>query len=265
VFILSLLLGITALIIQLILSEFSLPQFYAFGFIFIGFAWSAYQAHRELSLKVQQALHSTHAVQDINQKCSVSFVNGKEYGFSISDPYDGQNTYITKTQRSKKVKSRFDERGVFFVNDKVYYLMGKGSLEINIQLYNAGVMPLDVLSVEMDNNLDLNHVHFHNKGLFHHGKKLRLPFHLESGEVVIIQAKYKIAINTGSNEALFAADFRALPRIIAHEVLVNTTDAENASQIFTSQLNIPSKHLVDLYVNQWREYDQEEYLVLAGF
>ena len=265
VFLFSLFLGMAALLILLLLSEFSLPQFYAFGIVFIGFAWAAYQAYKELSLKYQEMLDTTAAENNMKPSCSISFVNGKEYAYSISDPYDGQNNFITKTQKSKKVKSRFDERGVFFINDKVYYVMGKGCLEINIQIHNSGDLPFDVLSIETDNNLRLNHLRLHLAGIFHYGKEVRLPVHLESGEVIILQARYGISINRGSNEALFAADFRALPRFITHKVSVEALAPDKISQTYSAELKTPSQPLADLYNKQWREYEQEEYLVLAGY
>jgi hypothetical protein len=265
VFLFSLFLGMAALLILLLLSEFSLPQFYAFGFVFVGFAWAAYQAYRDLSLKYQETLSQIPGEKVKGAGLSISFAHGKEYAYSLSDPYQGQNNFITKTQKSKKVRSRFDERGVFFINDKVYYVMGKGCLEINIQIHNSGDLPLDVLSIETDNNLRLNHLRLHLAGIFHYGKEARLPVHLESGEVIILQARYGISINRGSNEALFAADFRALPRFITHKVSVEALAPDQISQTCLAELKTPSQPLADLYIKQWREYEQEEYLILSGY
>jgi len=265
VFLISLVLSVVALYIQLNLSDFSLPQFYTFGFVFLGLAWSAYQAYKELSLKYQQALSQ---IPDENIKISdfsISYVHGNEYAYSLPDPYSGKNHLITKMQNTKEVKSHFDERGIFFVNDKVYYLMGKGNLEINIQLQNSGNLPLNVLSVEVDNNLGLNHLRFFNEGIFLHGKEHHFPFQLESGELVTLQARYTISINRGSNKALFAADFRSLPRFITHKVSIDALDSDENNQTYTAELKTPSQSLVDLYVKQWQEYEQEEYLILAGY
>jgi len=264
VFLLSLFLGVIALLIQLILSEFSWPQFYTFGFVFVGFAWSAYQAYRELSLTHQKVISQITNETKSRSALSILPVIGNEYKYSISDPFSGQNHLITRMQNTKGVKSHFDERGVFFVNGKIYYLMGKGSLEINIQLQNSGELPLDVLSVDVHNNLNLNHLSMSCEGIFLHGKEFRFPLHLESGELTTLQFRYKISISS-SNESLFAADFRALPRSITHKVSIKTVDADKNRGTYTSESKTPSKHLIDLYVKQWREYDQEEYLVLARY
>ena len=82
-------------------------------------------------------------------------------------------------------------------------------------------------------------------------------------EIIAIQIKYKISTNQGSNAALFAADFRALPRSILHEFSFDTIDLMGNEQIYTLEIETPSKSLIDMYVKQWREYDQDEYLVLA--
>jgi len=265
VFLVSMILGASALVIQLTLAEFSLPQFYTFGFVFLGLAWSAYQAYKDLSLKYQKAL-SQIPVEEIRvSNFLISYLHGNEYAYSLPEPFSGRNGLITKMQNTKGVKSHFDERGIFYVNDKVYYLMGKGELEINIQLQNSGDLPLDVLSVEVDHNLGLNHLLLSHDGIFLHGKQLLLPYHLESGELVTFQARYTVSLNRGSNNALFAADFRALPKVITHHISVSTMDTSNSRQTYHSELKTPSRPLIDLYVKQWREYDQEEYLVLAGY
>lgn len=264
VFLFSMILGVSALVIQLTLSEFSLPQFYTFGFVFLGLAWSAYQAYKDLSLKYQKALSQIPAEKVKNSNFLISYVHGNEYSYSLPEPFSGRNELITKMQNTKGVKSHFDERGIFFISDKVYYLMGKGELEINIQLQNSGDLPLNVLSVEVDHNLRLNHLLLSHDGIFLHGKQLPLPCHLESGELVTFQARYAATINRGSNDALFAADFRALPKFITHRISVSTVDTSNSRQTYDSELKTPSKPLIDLYVKQWKEYDQEEYLVLAG-
>lgn len=265
VFLFSIFLGITALIIQLALSEFSLPQFYAFGFIFIGLAWSAYQAYKDLSIKYKKTLTQAPTEEIKASSFSISYAHGKEYVYSLPDPFSGRSDLITKMLNTKGVKSHFDERGIFFVNDKVYYLMGKGKLEINIQLQNSGNLPFDILSFEVDHNLGLNHLLLSHDGILLHGRQFSIPYHLESGKLVTLQARYTVSLNRGSNDALFAADFRALPKIITHYLSIITMDAGDKEQTLTSKLQIPSKPLIDLYVNQWREYNQEEYLVLSGY
>ena len=265
VFLFSLVLALVALFVQLTLSEFSLPQFYTFGFLFVGLAWSAYQAYRELSLKYQKALSETHPKDIRKSECSISFAHGHEYAYSLPDPFSGKNHLITKMQNTAGVKSHFNEKGVFFVNDKVYYLMGKASLEINMQILNSGDLPFDIFSVEVDHNLHLNHLQLIHEGLFLHGAEHNIPFHLESGELISLQVRYHISINRGSNEALFAADFRSLPRFIMHKILINTMDSDKNSKMHTAELKTPSQPLIDLYLKQWREYEQEEYLILAGY
>jgi hypothetical protein len=164
------------------------------------------------------------------------------------------------------VKSRFDERGLFHIDDRVYYVMGKGQLEINVRIQNTGELPLDVLEIDSDDNLNINYLRIYHSGVFCQGRKLQLPLHLKCGELADLQFKYRITLNKGANNnALFAADFRALPRTILHEVSFETMDADGRKQITTAETRVPSKPLVDLYVQQWQEYDQQEYLVLAGF
>ncbi len=265
VFPLSILLVIAGIILQRFFPEiFSLPPIYYLGIVFIGFAWSAFLVHRDFFLAYQE-ITSAISNQDIpKSNLSITFVHGNEYAYSISDPYAGQNIHMTEMESTRGVKSRFDERGVFFINDEVYYVMAKGSLEINFHIQNSGDLPFDVVSVDLGDNLDLSHLRFKNEGVFHHGKRLQRPFRLESRELVVFQAKYKIAISIGSNEALFAADFQALPHSIQHQISVDTLDENGERRSYGTEIRTPSKPLIDLYVNQWREYDQLEYLILSG-
>lgn len=265
VFLLFLLLCIVGIILQWSFSVSFLPQVYYFGIIFIGFVWSAFQVYRDLSLAHQKALAQNATKKTPGAELSISLINGNEYAFSISDPYEGKNLHITKIQKNKKVKSHFDERGIFHIDGKVYYLMGKGSLEINFQIQNSGDMPLDILSIYTEDNLNLNHLRIIHEGVFLHGNRLQLPLHLKNGELVNLHIRYEISINKGSSNSFFAADFRALPRSISHEISFDIKGADEKKQTYISKVKIPSKPLVDLYVNQWREYDQEEYLIFAGY
>jgi hypothetical protein len=97
-----------------------------------------------------------------------------------------------------------------------------------------------------------------------HGSKLSLPLRLAKGELLTLQSQQKISLALGSNDDLFAADFRALPRFILHEVAVEAVDASGQRQIYTGEIKTSSQSLKDLYIKQWREYGQEEYLLLAG-
>ena len=116
----------------------------------------------------------------------------------------------------------------------------------------------------MNDDLDLAHLRIYNEGVFLHGDRVRLPLRLPKGEVITLQAKHKISLALGSNDGLFAADFRALPRLILHEVAVEAVDANGNRQIHTGQIKTDSQSLKDVYIKQWREYGQEEYLMLAG-
>lgn len=252
-----------AFIFQLLIPDFSLPLVFYLAIIFVGFVWSAFLVDSDLSQAYRKLMPSASAKTQASD-LSISFPNGNEYSYAISDPYDGKNIYMTSMQNTKGVKCRFDERGVFFINGKVYYSMVTASLEINLHLQNSGNSMLDVLSINVDDNLNLNHLRFSNEGIFRHGRKPQYPFRLESGELAVLKIRYKVSINRGSSEALFAADFQALPRFILHAVAVNTMNVNREKQSYVSEIKIPSKPLVELYVKQWREYDQEEYLVLSG-
>ncbi|HAV77105.1 MAG TPA: hypothetical protein DCX53_07110 [Anaerolineae bacterium] len=261
----SFLLGIAALSVQLTLSEFSLPQFYSCGILFLGFAWSAFQVFRDLSLEYQKVIYTQPFEKIPKSNISISFIERNEYRYSISDPYTGQNNNITKMLKNKKVKSHFDERGVFHVNGKIYYCMGKGNLEINIQLQNIGDVSLDVLSMDVDNDLDLNHLLLIPMGIYFAGDNLRFPMHLKKGDLINVQIRYKVSINRGSHEGLFAADLHSLPRLISHEISTETMDENGNNRAYISEFKTSTKPLIDLYVKQWREYGQEEYLILAGY
>jgi hypothetical protein len=111
----------------------------------------------------------------------------------------------------------------------------------------------------------LNYLSLSDAEVFLVGKKLCFPLLLQSGEFVLLQAKYIVSASKGSGNHLFAADFRALPRSISHEVSCNIRDLHGKEQTYLSTIEMPSKPLVDLYVKQWREFDQDEYLLLAGY
>jgi len=264
IFLLFLALDVVLLFVEFFTPEFSLPQIYYFGFILIGIIWASFQIYRDLSSAYQNE-SSISAEKITKSELSLSFANGKEYIYSISDPYAGQNLYITRMQKTRGVKCRFDERGVLFINAEVFYVMGKGSLDINIRIENSGDLPLDILNIDLENNLDLRHLLMFNDDIFLNGNRLRFPFHLKQGEFTVLQLKSKICLSKGSNNPLFAADLRSLPKSILHEVTFDTMDVDKKRQTYVSSIEIPSQPLIDLYVKQWREYEQEEYLVLAGY
>ena len=264
IFLLFLVLAMLALSLQWINPRFSLPMVYYFGFAFVGFAWSAFRAYRDLSLAYRNLLIPKPVEKIARSELSISFLAGNEYAYSISDPYAGQNLHITKMQKTRGVKCRFDGRGVFYINEEVFYRMSKASLTINIRMENSGDLPLEVVAIRLENNLDLNYLKFSRDEVCLYGKKLHLPFPLQSGEFVLLQAKYEISASKDSTNDLFAADFRALPRSILHEISLDTKDAHGKQQTTVSKIETPSKPLIDLYVKQWREYDQKESLFLAG-
>jgi hypothetical protein len=265
IFILFLFAVIVALVLQFTVPGFSLPPVIYLGFAVLGFIGAAFQTHRELASAYERAITPIPFEKNRRSGLSISFVQGNEYVYSIADPYVGQHAHISRMQNTQGLNCHFDARGIFFINGQVYYMMGKGGLEINLQIVNSGDVPLEITGIYVDDNLDLNHLHIYNEGIFLRGSRLRPPLKLDRGELVTLQAKHKVSRSTGSTDGLFAADFRALPRFISHEVAVHAVDTNGNRQIFTGQIKTPSQSLKDLYVKQWREYEQEEYLMLAGY
>ena len=265
IFLLFLFVGVISFLLGYIFSEFSLLHTYHIIFVLIGFIWSSFLTYRDLSQAYQELANPAPVEMMARSELSISTVVGNEYAYLISDPYSGQNQYMTELQDAKGMECHFDERGIFFINDKVFYVMPHGELQINIRIHNSGDLPLDVLSMDTYDNLNLSHLRLFHVGVFHHGSRLQFPFRLECGELFVLQVKYGISINRGSHESLFAADFRALPRSISHEISFNTMDLDGEKRAYVSEIKTLSKPLVDMYVNQWREFDQEEYLVLAGY
>lgn len=264
VFLYFLLLGMLAFLIPIVIPEFPLSIVFGVCIIFVGFVWTAFLEHRDLLRAYQRAVVTVPVEKNKRSGVAISFVPGNEYLYSIADPYSGQNHHITQMQKNKGMKCHFDERGIFFINDEVYYLMGRGGLEINFQLFNSGDVALDILSVYVDDNLELNHLRVYLDGVYLLGNRVRFPLRLEKGEFLTLQSRHKISLGMGSNDALFAADMRSLPKSILYDVIVNTSNEYGKRQSYVAELTTPSKSLVDLYVNQWREYGQQEYLVLVG-
>ena len=264
VFQLFLILGIAAIVVQFTAPAFALPTSVGLGLVFLGFVWSAFQVHRELALAYERAITPVPFQKNRRSGLTITFVQGREYAYSISDPYAGQDVHINRMQNTRGMNCHFDGRGIFFINGQVYYLMGKGGLEINIQLLNSGDAPLEITAIHVDDNLDLNHLRIYNDGVFLSGSRVHLPLRLAKGEVITLQARHKISLALGSNDGLFAADFRALPRFILHDVVVEAMDATGSRQTYAAEIKTVSQSLKDVYVKQWQEYGQEEYLMLAG-
>ena len=264
IFILFLVLGIAALFLPFIVAGFSLLPVFSLSIVFVGFLWSAFQVHRELVLAYERAITPIPFEKNRRSGLSISFAQGSEYAYSIADPYAGQDAHINQMQNTQGMNCYFDARGIFFINGQVYYLMGRGGLDINIQIINSGDGPLEITAIHVYDDLDLNHLRIYHDGVFLHGDRVHLPLCLAKGELLALQAKHKITLALGSNDGLFAADFRALPRFILHEVAVEAVDANGNRKIYTGEIKTASQSLKDLYVKQWRDYGQEEYLMLAG-
>ena len=263
IFLVFVLITIIAVIVQWVLPEFSPPLSLYFGFLFVGFVWSAFQVYKDL-LVTHRKMLVTPVEKAPTSELFLSFVAGKEYKYSVSDPYSGQNLYITRMQKTPGTRCRFDGRGVLYINDRVYYVMSKGSLEINIRVENSGDLPLDILDIRSDNDLDLRYLHMISDDVFHNGNKLRLPLHLKKGQFVVLQLRTRIAPGKGASNAEFTVDFQSLPKSVVHEIYVGTKDIKDRTETYPLKIEIPSKPLVDLFVKQWREYEQEEYIVLSG-
>ncbi len=259
-----LLLGVLVFLVPILIPEFSIPIVLGVCIILVGFVWAAFLDHRDLLRGHQIAAVTIPREKNKRSGVAISFVSGNEFQYSIADPYSGQNLHITQMQNNKGVKCHFDERGRFLINGEVYYLLGRGNLEINFQLYNSGDVSLDILSVYVDDNLELNHLRIYLDGIFLLGNKVRFPLHLKKGGFITLQSRHTISLGTGSTDTLFAADILALPESVLYDVIVNTSNENGKRQSFVAELPVSSRSLVDLYVNQWREYDQQEFLSLAG-
>ena len=260
-----LVLGTLALLFPIVIPDFSLPAVFGVCIIFIGFIWAAFLDSRDQLIAYQRAVVTVPREKNKRSGVAISFVSENEYLYAIADPYSGQNHQITRMQNNNDMKCHFDERGIFFIDGEVYYVMARGGLEINFQLFNSGDVPLDILSIYVDDSLELSHLRIYLDGVYLRGNKVRFPLHLKKGELITLQSRHKISLGMGSTDALFAADFRSLPKTILYDVIVNTSNDRGKRQSYVAELGTPSKSLVDLYVNQWREYGQQEYLVLAGY
>jgi hypothetical protein len=259
-----LLLGLLVSFVQILIPTFFFFIVFGVCIIFAGFVWAAFLDRRDLLHAYQMAAVTVPVERNKRSGVAISFVPENEYRYSIADPYEGQKIHITRMQNHKAMKCRFDERGIFFVNDEIYYLMARSGLEINFQLFNSGDVSLDILSIYVDDNLELNHLRIYLDGVFMHGSKVQFPLRLEKGEFVTLQARHNISLGLSSTDALFAADMCSLPETILYDVIVNTSNKNGKRQSYVAELATPSKDLVDLYVRQWQEYDQMEYLVLSG-
>jgi len=242
----------------------TLPSVLYVGWVFIGFVWAAYQAQREVMLAYLKAITPAPSKKNRRSGLVITFVPGNEYAYSIADPYAGQDMHISRMQNTPGMECRFDGRGRFFINGQIYYMMAKGGLELNFQILNTGDTPLEITAIHLYDDLNLNHIRIYNDGVFLQGGKVRLPLQLGKRELLTLQARQTISLAFGSNDGLFAADFRALPRYIAHEVVVEVTDSQGERQIYTGDIKTPAGALKNAYVKQWREYEQKEYLFLAG-
>lgn len=257
-------LALLTLSLQWLPTPLILPLGFYLGLAFAGFGWAAFQAYKDLSLAYRNLLIPKPVEKIAHAELSISWVTGNEYAYAIADPYAGQNHHFTKLLQTRGANCRFDGRGRFYINDKVFYRMSKASLVLNIRIENSGDLPLEVISLHLENNLDLNYLKLSKNEVTLHGKKLSLPLSLQCGEFVLLQAKYEIAASKDSNNELFAADFQALPRSIVHELSFDTQAVPGVHQTTLAKLETLSKPLLDLYVKQWREYDQAEYLFFAG-
>jgi len=50
-----------------------------------------------------------------------------------------------------------------------------------------------------------------------------------------------------------------------HELSFDTVNVNGRRHTYVSEIETSTGPLKELYVKQWREYDQEEYLVIAGY
>ena len=258
-----LLFGILVFFVPIAIPEFPYSIVFGVCIIFAGFFWAAFLNYRDI-LSAQMSAVTVPVEKNKRSSVAISFVPENEYQYSIADPYEGQSHHITRMQKNNAMQCHFDERGIFFINDEVYYLMARGGLKINFQLFNSGDVSLDILSIYVDDNLEHKHLRIYLDGIFQHGSKVRFPIRLEMGEFITLESRHNIAPGSEATDALFASDMCSLPKTILYDVIVNTSNKNGKRQSYVAELQTGSKYLVDLYVNQWREYKQKEYMKLAG-
>lgn len=261
---LFLILDAIALIIQFLDPRFRLEQIYYIGFALIGFAWSSFEVYRELLQAHRKVLpEKFNPISSL----AISFVEGNEYSVFIDEPYPYSNIQIVLNQiEREKLESHYDEYGILFVDGKPYYQLPSAYIDMNLRVENSGDLSIDIIDIEKTVDLAYSPVRvFSDAAINENGKAVIFPKHIKSGEIFLVKARVSVSVGISQNPAQFAATFRQLTTPFNATILFETLDSIGKNHSYGVKIKISWKPVIDLYINQWQQYYQKDYLRLAGY
>jgi hypothetical protein len=269
IFWLFLILDIVTLIIQFIYPQLQIPQFIYIVLALIGFFVACFSVYSELLGNYLKIAENKNIVFTPKPHLELSLIEGNEFSFEIVPPYQtlAGDLHIHRLKEDKnKSNWHFDEQGIFYVDDEIYYLIPDSHLSLNARIENDGNIPLDILLIDYraGEHLRVEPFMFYPDKIIMGDKPIKYPICIEPSAILFLQISFRITIPSELSEAQFAAGFRKFSQQFNTFISLDTMDGSGARDYYNLEKKLVTRPLIDLYIAQWQNYHQHDLLRLAG-
>lgn len=237
----------------------SFPPFLFFLFPMIGLLFSGFMVHIE-------SLNKNDSMILPKSQYKLSLIEGNEYAFSLSSPYDAPETKLLIKYLELDVENDFNyENDILLIDNKPRYWLPKILFDINIRLENTGNINIDILNINLRYTIDdFSPLRFFHDSILMNSQELIFPLSLEPSQIEIIQ--FKTRLKPGDTDAVSLAQIMAslnkLDKTIPISFSVETLDEMGSKKVEDFVFNFSFRPLIDLFISQLQRYHQDDLLRL---
>lgn len=238
---------------------FQIPQFLNIVIPLFGFLVVSFLVYKEL--------YDRHPEDIIpNPKILFSLVEGNEYNFSISSPYESVAAKLATSQLVYGISpENHYEDDILYIKGKPQYWLPKITLKMNLKINNVGNIPFDLLRITFQYNLeDFIPLEFNLDTIDNDLGNIIFPFNVNPSqdEVIQIIATLKPEADLVVTNAQIVASLNQLKKIFKLTLKVDTLNSLGKRKEYFKPLKISFSPLVDALILQLIHFKQDELLRL---
>ena len=255
---LSFLPNIAGTVIEYYKIPYEIPSLLNIMIPFIGLLISGYLVYKELFDKVaKENTHNPHIV--------LSLVEGNEYDFLLSSPYESSIAKLELLNLELNKKESHYEDELLYIEGKLQYWLPNMILTINLRIENDGDVPFDILNLKLNYMTnDLDPLRIHQSEIQINSKNIDFPMILEPTKIELIQ--YHCVLSPDESAAVslaqIAASISKLRKSCTITLLVDTLNTLGTQELYRVPIRISFRPLVDDFKSQLQHYQQEGLLRL---
>jgi len=233
---------------------FEIPSFLNIVIPFIGILVSGYLVYKEMLASFPSTIfHNPHL--------AISLVEGNEYNFLLSSPYDSTVAKL-ELMNTDKEKIRYED-DLLYLDDKLQYWLPKMMLTINVRIENDGDVPIDILNIKnIYTPTDFYPLKIYQDEVQINSTNIDFPVNLEPTRIELIQLQLVLSPDGSKviSIAQIAASISKLRKSFSMDLLVDTLNKLGNQEEYKVPMNISFRPLVDDFVSQLQHYKQEDLL-----